>query len=383
MEFDFDTAVSRRDTLSTKWNVGKDVLPMWIADMDFKTAPSIRNTLARLTEHGIFGYSDIPAYWAESYVKWWKERHGLEIEKKNLIFCTGVIPALSTAVRRLTLPAENVLVLTPVYNIFFNSIVNNGRNVDECPLAYSSHSYSVDFDLLEEKLRNPQTTMMILCNPHNPAGIIWSRETLMRIATLCHENGVTVFSDEIHCDITAPSKSYVPFASVSDVASDISVTALAPTKAFGIPGLQSAAVFSSNKILRHKMWRGLNTDEVAEPGSFAIDAAVAAFNDGGEWLDAMREYVFENRWITEKYIEKNIPGLYALHSDATYLVWLDCSVFTSDSVGLCKKIREKTGLYLNCGADYRGNGGTFLRMNIACPRSTLMDGLERLKRGIL
>ena len=269
-KYDFDNVPDRHNTGSLKYDYGlkrmgrSDLMPMWVADMDFPLPKEILERIKNRTDHGIFGYTDIPDVWYQAYMDWWKKRHGLEIEKDQLVFCTGVIPAISSAVRKLTTPAENVLIQTPVYNIFYNSILNNGRRVLESPLIYENGGYRIDWEDLEKKLSDPQTTLMILCNPHNPIGKIWDRETLKRIGALAEKYGVTILSDEIHCDITDPGKSYVPFAAASDICARISVTCMAPTKCFNIAGLQTAAVMVPAPFLRHKMWRALNTDEVAE-----------------------------------------------------------------------------------------------------------------------
>lgn len=382
MKYNFDEIIDRRNTGSLKWDVKENVLPMWVADMDFKAAPCIRKAIKKRLDHGIFGYTVIPDSWAESYINWWKSRHGLEIKPEELIFCTGVVPAISTCVRKLTYPAEKVLIQTPVYNMFFNSIVNNGRFVKESPLNYENGVYSVDFERLENDLSDPQVSMMILCNPHNPVGKIWSRDVLARIGDLCKKHGVTVISDEIHCDITPPGKGYIPFASVSETCREISVTCIAPTKCFNIAGLQTAAVMVPNPHLRHKVWRALNTDEVAEPNVFAVDVAVAAFNEGGDWLDELREYLFENKRIVSEYLKKEVPEIKAVDSDATYLSWLDCSSLGIKSHELSEKIIELTGLYLTAGSEYGEAGDYFLRFNTACPRSRIMEGLDRLKRAV-
>jgi cystathionine beta-lyase len=285
-------------------------------------------------------------------------------------------------VRKLTTPAEKVLIQTPVYNIFFNSIVNNGRQVLESPLVYENGTYHIDFCDLEEKLADPQTSLMILCNPHNPCGNIWDRETLGRIGELCQKHHVTVISDEIHCDLTDPGYAYIPFASVSDACRENSVTCIAPTKAFNIAGLQTAAVSVPNPYLRHKVWRGLNTDEVAEPNAFAVDAAIAAFTDGGAWLDELRAYLAENKKTALAFFEKESLPLKPVVSHATYLMWINCSTLWKTSGEAAQFLRETTGLYLSEGGQFGGDGTSFLRMNLACPRTVLLEGLNRLKEGI-
>ncbi len=382
MKYDFDRLTERRGTGSLKWDVAENELPMWVADMDFEAAPEIREFLRTRVDHGIFGYSVVPEEWYEAYRGWWGRRHGLEMERDWLIFCMGVVPAISSAVRKLTSVGENVLIQTPVYNIFFNSIRNNGRNVLESPLVYEKGVYSIDFQDLERKLADPQTTLMLLCNPHNPVGKIWDRETLGRIGELCARHHVIVLSDEIHCDLTDPGCEYVPFASVSQVCRDNSVICMAPTKTFNLAGLQTAAVMVPHPVLRHKMYRGLNTDEVAEPNAFAVGAAVAAFTQGEEWLEEVREYLAENKRCVRRFVEQKLPMLRVVPSQATYLLWLDCSAVAEDAGDLAAFIRRETGLYLTEGEEYGVCGKSFIRMNPACPRERLMDGLERLEKGV-
>lgn len=381
-KYNFDVEINRRGTDSLKWDVKENELPMWVADMDFQTAPEIRDAIARRLEHGVFGYSDLTDDWYKAYQNWWKNRHGFSIEKGWLIFSTGVIPSLSSIVRKLTTHNEKVIIQTPVYNIFFNSIYNNGCRALENPLKYENGQYSMDFEDLEEKMSDPQASLMVLCNPQNPASKIWDADTLRKVGELASKYGVTVVSDEIHCDITAPGKDYVPFASVSEVCRDISITCIAPTKAFNIAGMQTSAVVVPNKFLRHKVWRALNTDEVAEPNSFAQVVTIAAFNEGGDWLDEMREYVFANRKCVQEFITAEIPDISLVDGDATYLLWIDISKLGKSSDEVAHFIRRETGLYITEGLEYGEAGRYFLRMNVACPRTTLEDGLSRLKKGI-
>lgn len=382
MHYDFDKRIDRRGTNSLKWDVAENELPMWVADMDFETAPEVQAAIQARAAHGVFGYTIIPEEWYQAYSDWWKERHDFPLEKDWLIFCTGIVPAISSIVRKLTTPAEKVVVLTPTYNIFFNSILNNGRQVLESRLKYEEGTYRIDYEDLEQKLADPQTTMMIFCNPHNPIGKIWDRDTLERVGELCLKHHVIVVSDEIHCDLTDPGCSYIPFASVSEHCRENSITCMAPTKAFNLAGIQTAAVAVPNPVLRHKVWRGLNTDEVAEPNAFAIDAAVAAFTKGAEWLDELRAYIRDNKQLVVEYVNKQIPQIEVVPSQATYLLWLYCGDIAGFTDGAADFIREKTGLYLSGGAQYGAGGEDFLRMNIACPRAVLEDGLHRLKEGI-
>lgn len=379
---DFDTPIDRRSTNSLKWEVTEGELPMWVADMDFPTAPEIRRAIQKRAEHGIFGYSVIPDEWYQAYIGWWQRRHGFTLHKDWMIFCTGVVPAISSIVRKLTTPAEKVLIQTPVYNIFFNSIINNGRQVLESPLEYRDRTYRIDFEGLEEKLSDPQTSLMILCNPHNPVGKIWDRDTLEHIGELCDKHRVLVLSDEIHCDLTDPGCNYTPFASLSDKCRRNSITCIAPTKAFNLAGLQTAAVVVPDEVLRHKVWRGLNTDEVAEPNAFAVAAAVAAFTEGEPWLEELREYIRRNKERVAAFLNRELPQIKLVPSQATYLLWLDCTGIPGCSAELARFIRKETGLYLCAGEQFGGNGANFLRMNIACPEEILKDGLNRFKQGV-
>ena len=380
--FNFDKEINRRNTNAEKWKVEENELPMWVADMDFEAAPVIRKALETRFKHGVFGYSGITDDWYQAYIGWWKHRHNFTLQKDWLIFTTGVVPAISSIVRKLTTPAEKVLIQTPVYNIFFNSILNNGRVALESPLVLKNNRYEMDFEQLEKDLSDAQTTLMILCNPQNPGGRIWTKEELIRVAELCKKYGVTVISDEVHCDLTVNGKKYVPFASVSDTAREISITCMSPGKSFNIAGLHTAAVSVPNEILRNKVNRGLNTDEVAEPNAFAIEAAVAAYSEGAEWLDALNGYLDESRKIVLDFISDEIPEIKVIEKEATYLFWIDVRGLKNAGKGFAKDLRLTTGLYLTDGKAYGKAGEGFIRMNIACTRKNLKDGLERLKTGV-
>lgn len=380
--YNFDRIINRSGTNSLKWDIKKEELPMWIADMDFEVSDEIVKALEERVKNHIYGYNIVPDEWYESYIAWWKNRHQYEIKKEWLIFSTGVVPSISSVVRRVTSPGEKVLVQTPVYNIFFNSICNNGRYVLESQLVYKDGKYSIDFSDLEKKLSDPQTTLMILCNPHNPIGKIWDKDTLSKIGDLCYKHNVLVLSDEIHCDLTKPGCDYVPFQSVSDVCKYNSIACLAPTKTFNIAGLQTSAVCIPNKKIYDKVYRGINNDEIAEPNTFAIQAAIAAFTKGGIWLDELREYIEKNKLIVKEYISRELPMLHLVDSDATYLLWIDCGKVTNNSIELTDFIRKQTGLFLSNGSQYGDSGKKFIRMNIACPKEILIDGLNRFKLGI-
>ncbi len=380
MKYDFDRLTDRRGTLSYKWDVGQGELPMWVADMDFETAPEVKAAVTERAEGGIYGYSTTPCEFFEAVSGYFGRRHGFSVPVEWMIYSSGIVAAISSMVRRLTHPNECVLIQAPVYNIFYNCILNNGRRPLSSDLVYSGGEYSVDFADLEEKLSRDETALFILCNPHNPVGKLWSRDELSRIAELCHKHGVTVISDEIHCDFVRPGMSYTPFASVSELAADISVSCLSGSKTFNIAGLQSAAVVVKNKQLRARVFRGLNNDEVGEPNVFAMSANIAAFRDSDGWVDGLVEYVFENKRLACEYINGRISGLRAEFSDATYLLWIDISELSCDSVDFCRRLREATGLYLSDGEEYGECGRAFVRMNLATQRERVLDGLARLER---
>ncbi|MBR5768009.1 MAG: aminotransferase class I/II-fold pyridoxal phosphate-dependent enzyme, partial [Clostridia bacterium] len=289
MTYDFDRIIDRRHTAAYKWDIGENELPMWVADMDFATAPEILDAIKNRVENGVFGYSYLPDEWYDAYIGWWDRRHGIKYEKEDLVFATGVVPILSSCVRKLTTENENVVLMTPVYNCFFSSVINSGRRVLEAPLRFDGDGGCfIDFGKLENALADPQTSLLFLCNPHNPTGRIWTEEELSEVGRLCLKHGVTVISDEIHCDLTDPGKEYVPFLRAAPECAGMTVTCLAPTKTFNIAGLQTACAAVRGKRLRHRVWRALNTDEVGEPNAFAVAATVAAFTRGEKWLDELR-----------------------------------------------------------------------------------------------
>ena len=388
MKYDFDKIVSREGTCAEKTDrlmqlFGRnDLISMWVADMDFETAPSIVDAISQKADKGVFGYTVAPDEYFDAVCSWWRRRHDFHMRKEWIICSTGVVPVISSVIRKLTTAGENVLIQPPVYNIFYNCIRNNGRHPLENGLVYANGNYSIDFDDLERKLADPQTSLMLLCNPHNPVGKVWNRETLSRIGCLCARHNVLVVSDEIHCDLTRPGTDYTPFAGVSDVCEQNSITCIAPTKTFNLAGLQTAAAVVPNPVLRHKVSRGLNTDEVAEPNAFAVEATIAAFTGGESWLQELKAYIQQNKDTAADYIGQHIPEIRVVRSDATYLVWIDCSALACPSDELCRFIRKETGLLLSAGSDYGPNGEYFLRMNVAAPRNRILDGLSRLKNGI-
>ncbi len=355
---------------------------MWVADMDFEAPEAVVDALVKRAEHGVYGYSYTPDEFFESVSRYYGRRHGFAFPTEWMIYSNGIVAAISSIVRWLTRPNENILIQAPVYNIFYNSIINNGRRVLSSDLVYKDGEYSIDFSDLESKLKDPQTSLMILCNPHNPVGRIWTREELEKIGSLASKYGVIVLSDEIHCDLTLPGKEYTPFASVNEECANIAITAIAGSKTFNIAGLQSAVIAVKDGILRHRVYRGINTDEVGEPNAFSMVANIAAFNDCDEWVDELREYLAENRRIATQYIKDNIPGVIPTVQEATYLLWVDVKGVCDDSSRLADFLTESVGLYVCEGAEYGECGRAFLRINLATRRELVLEGIRRLEKGI-
>jgi cystathionine beta-lyase len=377
----FDKITNRLNTNSIKWSGDENELPMWVADMDFEAPEEVSNALIERAAHKIYGYCDIPSDWNEAIVNWRLKRYNHKIDKDDLLYCTSVIASISSTVRKITSPGENIVIQTPVYNIFYNCILNNGRNVLESPLVYEDGVYSIDFKDLEEKLSNKQTSMMILCNPHNPIGRAWSKEELAKIGELCHKYNVVLLADEIHCDLVDPSLVYTPFSSVNEVCKNISITCSSPTKTFNLAGLHTSYIYISNPYLKHKVWRAINTDEVAEANIFAVTGATAAFTYGGAWLDELREYIYQNKLDFINMVEKELP-VHIIRSNATYLLWVDCSKICSDTVDLVDFIKAETGLRVTAGKVYGECGKAFIRVNIATQNVRVKEGAKRFIEGI-
>ncbi len=382
MKYDFVNPPSRKGSDCYKYDYVKGDLPMWVADMDFQTAPEIREALIKRVEHGIFGYSIVPEAWNAAYVSFYKDLFNWEINPKDLVFALGVVPILSSSVRALTKAGDNVVIMPPVYNIFYNSIINNKRNPLEVPLVEKEGRYYLDFGAIESAFSRPETSLCIFCNPGNPSARIWSKEEINVLASLARKHNVIVLSDEIHGPITRPGTPYVPFLNAKEDNKDVAFAAISPTKAFNLAGIHTAAMVCPNKEIREKVERQLNTDEVAEPNAFSCVAAISAFNEGREWLKQCNELLFSNRDYAFKFIKENLPSLRAYEGDATYLLWVDCSNVDKEEKRLLTYLEEKCGLVFNGGSHYGKGGEGHFRINLACPRAKLEEGLKRLKQGL-
>lgn len=379
--FDFDTVINRRGTNSYKWDIVKeeDVIPLWVADMDFKAAPAILEALKKRVEHGVFGYTLVPDSYYEAIIDWFARRHNWQIDRSWIIYTTGVVPAVSCAIKALTLPGEKVLIQTPDYNCFFSSIKNNGCEVAENELVRRGDSYEVDFEDFERQCADEKTTVFLLCNPHNPAGRVWTKEELERMNDICLTHGVRVISDEIHCELVMPGHRFTPFAAISDACRDNSVVLNSPTKAFNIAGLQIANIICADPAMRRRIDRAVNINEVCDVNPFGVVALQAAYNESEEWLDSLNHYIWGNYLALKEFIAKELPRLEVTRLEGTYLAWVDIKATGLTSDEAYGKLMKEGRVYVNSGTMYgRRAGEGYLRINLACPRATLLEGLKRM-----
>lgn len=383
MKFDFDTLIDRRGSESVKWDeYGPDVLPMWVADMDFPVAPAIREALQRRLDHGVFGYELIPQDYFDAIASWFSRRHGWEgITREQIIPTTGVIPAYSAAIKAFSRPGDRVIVQTPCYNAFFPAIRNNGCREARCPLRYENGRYTMDFEALEELAADPRTSVFLLCNPHNPVGRVWTREELLRVGEICLRHGVFVISDEIHCELTRPGLAYTPYATLPEEMVLNSATCCSPTKPFNIAGIQIANVIARDPKVVYRIDRAINDNECCDVNVFGVAALKAAYNASEDWLDELRDYLWENERLVRETFARELPSVVIPPLEGTYLMWLDCRALSASSDALAEHLREEAKVALSSGAIYGAPEG-FLRLNIACPRERLREGLRRIVAGL-
>ena len=389
-DFNFDEIIPRRGTASVKWDLfEEDTLPLWVADMDFKTAPAILAALQKRLDHGVFGYELVPQSYFDAVRDWFARRHGWKgISREHLIPTTGVIAAYAACIKAFSRPGDNVIVQTPCYNAFFPAIRNNGCRELCNSLVYKNNTYSIDWADLERKAADPKTTVMLLCNPHNPAGRVWTRNELERIGRICLTNGVFVISDEIHCELTYPGHDYTPFATLPAELVLNSASCISPTKAFNIAGIQIANVFAADTDVVRRINRAINDNECCDVNVFGCAALEAAYNESEEWLDALREYLYDNSRLVYAYLKEELPMVKALPLEGTYLMWLDFRAarhpdepLAGFSERFAEHLRYHAKLILSTGTIYGADAEGFERMNIACPRATLTAALGRLKTG--
>lgn len=378
MKYDFDKTIDRRATNSYKWDSAPEgVLPMWVADMDFRTAPAIIDALQKRVAHGIFGYTRVPDAYYDAVTSWFSRRYGWDIDREWIIYTSGVVPAVSAVIKALTVPGDKVIVQTPVYNCFFSSIRNNGCEIVSNPLRRTADTYEMDFDALERCAADPRAKVMLLCNPHNPAGRVWTPDELTRLGNICLRNGVTVVADEIHCELVYQGFKYTPFASLSDAFMHRSVTCVSPSKAFNIAGLQIANIVAFDNDLRSRIDKAININEVCDVNPFGVAATIAAYNEGEEWLNQLVDYLHGNYEAMAEFCRRELPEFPITRLEGTYLVWMDCSSLGMPSDALEHALLDDACLWLNAGTMYGAEGEGYMRWNIACPRSVMLDGLNR------
>ena len=380
MKYNFDEIVDRRGTNCVKWDESPtaDVIPMWVADMDFRVAPAIQRAIEQRVAHGVFGYTIVGDEYYEAIQSWFSRRHQWNIAREHILYTTGVVPAISCALKALTMPGEKVLVLTPVYNCFFSSIRNSGCEVLASELVSEEAHFSLDWADFEAKCADEKTTVFLLCNPHNPVGRVWTKEELERMNDICLRHGVKVVSDEIHCELIMPGYRFQPFAAVSDACRDNCVVLNSPSKSFNIAGLQIANIVCSNAEWRRRIDRAININEVCDVNPFGPVALVAAYNESEDWLDELCHYLKDNYDALCDFFAAELPQLPVTVLEGTYLVWVDIRPLGISSDELAERLLSEGHVWVNAGTMYGQDG--YLRINIACPRSQLMEGLRRIKQ---
>lgn len=386
MNYNFDEVVCRKHTdalkleaLAPRWG-RTDLLPMWVADMDFKTPPFIVEVMKKRMECEVFGYTAKPESWYEAIISWQKRRHKWTITKEMISFVPGVVPALAMAVQAFTQRGEKVMIQQPVYNPFAQVIRNNHRELVNCPLELKDGQYHINFKLFEKKIKGCK--LFLFCHPHNPGGRVWTREELKKVATICAQNNVIIVADEIHADLTLLPYEHIPFASVSEEAKQNSVVFASPSKAFNMAGLATSYAVIANPTLRRRFESYVEGNELAAGNVFAFNTVVVAYNKGEEWLQQMLTYVQGNIDEVVSYIKENIPQLKAIIPQASYLVFIDFSALQlnqKDIVALCT---NRAHLALNDGSIYGEEGNGYMRINLACPRSVVRQALAQLKDAI-
>ena len=387
MEYDFSRPTDRRGTDSYKWDSAPeaDIIPLWVADMDFETFPAITEALQRRVAHGIFGYTRVPEAYYEAVCRWFDKRHGWHINREDIIYTSGVVPAVSAVIKALTLPGDQVIVQGPVYNCFFSSLRNNGCEMVSNSLIYNKEElrYEIDFDDLDRKLSHERARLMLLCNPHNPGGRVWTRDELTRVAELCRKYGVRVVSDEIHCELTLYDNEYVPFGSLPDELSRGSITCCSPSKAFNPAGLQIANIVCRDAEVRNRIDRAININEVCDVNPFGVIALQAAYSDEGyEWLTQLRKYISANYDLLRERFARELPKCKVMRMEGTYLAWIDCTELHIPSDEIEEMLMHENKVWVNAGSMYGAEGAAFIRINMACTSELLNEGITRIVEGL-
>ena len=387
MKYNFDEIIERRGTNSVKWDGVKniwgrdDLLPMWVADMDFRTPPFVMDDLKKRLEHEVLGYTFACEEWYTSICAWLRDRHGWDISREMLTFVPGIVRGQAFALQCFTNPGDKVMVMTPVYHPFFLVTERMGREVVYSPLELCDGQYQIDFERFRKDIQDCK--VLILCNPHNPGGRVWTADELREIAAICYDSGTFVISDEIHADLTLPPYKHHPFATVSEKAAANSLVFMAPSKAFNMPGLGSSYAITVDKGIRERFQTFMEAGEFSEGHLLAYIGAAAAYMHGAEWLEQMLDYIKGNIDFTENYLEEYIPGISMIRPQASYLVFLDCRALGLTQEALTRLFAEKAHLALNDGTMFGVPGEGFMRLNIGCPHSVLEQALKQLRDAVV
>lgn len=377
MNFNFDELIDRRGTGSYKWDTcpNPEMIPLWVADMDFRVAPPIIEALKARVDCGIFGYVKVPETYYAAIQRWFRLRHGWTILRDHILYTIGVVPAVSACIKAMVPEGHGVILQTPAFNYFFTSVVNNGCKIFKNPLhrieTPTGFTYEMDFDGLRELASRDDVDMLILCNPHNPSGRVWTREELERLRDICHENGVRVVSDEIHCEIVHPGYDYIPYMTVDHDA----IVCCSPSKGFNIAGLQNANIIARDEEVRHKIDRAINDNEVCDVNPFGVVALQAAYDEGGEWLDALNAYLYENYLYVREFMARELPALKVCDAESTYLAWVDVSSLGMSAEEVERLGKEQGNVWVSAGNIF--GDSDYVRINFACPRSRLEEGMKR------
>lgn len=381
MNYNFDELIDRRGTGCVKWDEmpADDIIPMWVADMDFRCATPIVEALRKRVEHGIFGYTHVPEKYYEAVISWFQRRHNWHIEREWMQYTTGVVPALSAIVKAMTQPGDKVAFMTPAYNCFFSSVRNNGCIVEEIPLVYENLTYRIDFEALERSCADEKVKMLIFCNPHNPGGRVWTREEMERVNDICLRHGVFVLADEIHNELVMPGYEYLPFASLSQACLDNSVSCNAPSKSFNTAGMYISNIVCNNAEIRAKIDRAININEVCDVNLFGVEAVMAAYNESEDWIDQLCPYIWKNYQSLVDFFREKLPQIGITKLEGTYLVWADIRQLGVKSDVLAERLVNEGRVKVASGTIYgERDGEGFIRINIACPHSRMMEGLRRI-----
>ncbi len=388
MKYDFDALITRRGSSCVKWDenppvkgnaTAGDLIPLWVADMDFKAAPAILEAVKQRAEHGVFGYTVIEDDYYNAIISWFGRRHNWVIKREEILYTTGVVPAMSVAIKALTMPGEKVLILSPDYNCFFSSVRNNGCEVLETQLKRVGDSFEVDYDDFEAKCADEKTTVFLLCNPHNPCGRVWTADELLRMNDICMKYNVKVISDEIHCELIMPGYQFQPFAAVNEACRQNSVILNSPSKSFNIAGLQIANIICSQPAWRRRLDRAININEVCDVNPFGPVALIAAYNESEDWIDALNQYLWDNYQALSDFVNAHLPKWRVCRLEGTYLPWVDISAMGITAQELSDRLLAEANVWVNPGTMYGAQSGEgYIRLNIACPRSRLIEALHRI-----